>query len=309
VAIDGDDVSVDFRTYYEDAESVLDGSAPLSPYPPLIPLLVAPLTALPLEVVEVIAALLMLACIPAILWVLEVRDWRCYAATLLWAPVFSAVQTGNVSLPLTLGVALAYRWRDDAVRAGIATGVTIAAKLYLWPVALWLAARGRMRALAWTVGAAAAVSLAGWAIVGLGEAEQFGDDFQSDVESLVDRAYTITSILRDVGASPAIAYGVCWAVGAALLVAGARTRDDARSLTLFLAAALVLSPIVWVHYLVALLVPLALLRPRFGPLWLAPLPLWFTPVTDGTVAERVVLLGVLAAMVAACVLSRRPWPS
>ena len=37
-----------------------------------------------------------------------------------------------------------------------------------------------------------------------------------------------------------------------------------------LAAALVASPIVWSHYLVFLLVPIALARPRFDALWLVP---------------------------------------
>ena len=52
-----------------------------------------------------------------------------------------------------------------------------------------------------------------------------------------------------------------------------------RSLGLALAAALVLSPIVWRHFFVLLLVPLALSRPRFDAVWLIPIGLW---VGDGT---------------------------
>jgi hypothetical protein len=50
---------------------------------------------------------------------------------------------------------------------------------------------------------------------------------------------------------------------------GSRKRDVA-TLTLVLAAALAASPIVWVHYFLLLLVPLALTRPRLSPLWLVP---------------------------------------
>jgi hypothetical protein len=40
---------------------------------------------------------------------------------------------------------------------------------------------------------------------------------------------------------------------------------------------LLLSPIVWLHYFVLLLVPLALARPRLTAAWvILPLPLWFS---------------------------------
>ena len=53
--------------------------------------------------------------------------------------------------------------------------------------------------------------------------------------------------------------------------------DDARSFTCAVAATLVLSPIVWLHYLVVLLVPVAITRPRFSVLWLLPVLLWVSP--------------------------------
>jgi hypothetical protein len=78
--------------------------------------------------------------------------------------------------------------------------------------------------------------------------------------------------------SPAtLPWYVSW--GMALLAAAAwvareerRTpRDrDVAALTLVLAAALAASPIVWVHYFLLLLVPLALTRPRLSLLWLVP---------------------------------------
>jgi hypothetical protein len=48
-----------------------------------------------------------------------------------------------------------------------------------------------------------------------------------------------------------------------------RVRDVA-VLTLVLTAALAASPIVWVHYFLLLLVPLALTQPRLSVLWLVP---------------------------------------
>jgi hypothetical protein len=65
-------------------------------------------------------------------------------------------------------------------------------------------------------------------------------------------------------------------VAAGLLVAAAAVarrqgrEGDALALTLCVAAALAASPIVWIHYFVLLLVPLALAQPRFSLLWLVP---------------------------------------
>src|SRR5262249_8812956 len=53
----------------------------------------------------------------------------------------------------------------------------------------------------------------------------------------------------------------------------ARDRDVA-VLTLALAAALAVSPIVWVHYFLLLLVPVALTSPRLSALWFVPLAYW-----------------------------------
>src|SRR5207302_10843254 len=49
-----------------------------------------------------------------------------------------------------------------------------------------------------------------------------------------------------------------------------RHHRDVAVLTLALAAGLAASPIVWVHYFLLLLVPLALTRPRLSPLWFVP---------------------------------------
>ena len=44
----------------------------------------------------------------------SVRDWRIYGVVLLWPAVIEAIQTANASLPLTLLVALMWRYRDRA---------------------------------------------------------------------------------------------------------------------------------------------------------------------------------------------------
>ena len=84
----------------------------------------AVLPAVPLTVVSPVAAdwiatVLVLACLVAALWLLDVRDWRIYGVTLLWPAVIDAYQTANVTLPLMLLVALMWRYRDRRAIAGI----------------------------------------------------------------------------------------------------------------------------------------------------------------------------------------------
>jgi hypothetical protein len=72
--------------------------------------------------------------------------------------------------------------------------------------------------------------------------------------------------------SSAIGTGVMVTSGFVLLYAMVRAamrREDERVFRLSIVAALATSPIVWNHYLVLLVVPLALVRPRFSPAWLA----------------------------------------
>ena len=61
-----------------------------------------------------------------------------------------------------------------------------------------------------------------------------------------------------------------FAAGAMLLAGTWRYR----SFTLALAAALVLSPIVWLDYFALAAVPLALARPRLSVVWFLPLATW-----------------------------------
>ena len=104
------------------------------------------MTVLSVEAAGFVVMALLVVAVLGILWLLGVRDWRCYGLALLWPPVISAIQTGNVTIPLALGAALVWRFRDDARAAGASLGLTLAAKLFLWPLVLWLAFTRRIAA-------------------------------------------------------------------------------------------------------------------------------------------------------------------
>ena len=123
--LDPGSIGFDFRgAYLRAAEEIVDGESPYPPvegfelashnayvYPPLLAFVLIPFTALPADVAVGIGVAAVAALLAATLHVLGVRDWRCYAAALLWAPTVNALHMGSSSALLALAAALAWRWR------------------------------------------------------------------------------------------------------------------------------------------------------------------------------------------------------
>jgi hypothetical protein len=110
-----------------------------------------------------------------------------------------------------------------------------------------------------------------------------------------------------LGLSSAVGQGLTVVLGGGLLVACvvlARRGDDPRSFTCAVAATLALSPIVWLHYLVLLLVPLAIARPRFSIIWLLPILLWSSPRPGYAEGFQTFLPALVAVILVAVVLAR-----
>ncbi len=241
----------------------------------------------------------LIALVPVTLYVLRIRDWRCYGAALLWAPVASAVQTGNLTLPLALCAALAWRCRDS--RAGVPVALATAVKLFMWPLVLWLAATRRWRQTLVAIVLAAVVLLASWAAIGFAGLV----DYPALVRRLntlqAPHSYTLYALGLELGA-PALLAKIVWLAAGLGALAGCvmvgRAGNDRGSFVLAIVASLALSPIVWLHYFALLLVPFAINRARFGLVWLLPIVLWVVPADgNGRAAWQTGLaLAVVAAM-------------
>jgi apolipoprotein N-acyltransferase len=92
---------------------------------------------------------------------------------------------------------------------------------------------------------------------------------------------------------------------AALCVVARRDRQaDATAFLLGVLAILAFSPIVWQHYLVLALVPLAVLHPGFSRIWLVPSLLWLTPDSSNVARPREL---VMFAVVLGAVSARGLW--
>jgi Glycosyltransferase family 87 len=277
----------DLEVFLNAAEKVTHFASPYAyaadqtfAYPPLLAWLVAPLQPLGLTAAAVIWAVVSLGAIGLALWWLELRDWRCYALVGVFMFTRSAVSLGTVEALLLLAVAAAWRWRDRVVEPAAAVGLAVVLKLFLWPLAVWLALTGRIRAALLAVAVAVIAAAVSWAAIGFagigsypGVLRRLADDESTSSYSVVAlgvRAHMPLLAARIVAVLVALAL----LAAAAWLARNSRRtpRDrDVATFTLCLAAAFAASPIVWVHYFLLLLVPLVLARPRLSLLWLVPL--------------------------------------
>jgi Glycosyltransferase family 87 len=265
-------------------------------------LLGVPFTALPVVIAEWVWLCCMLAAGALALRLAGARDWRVYAAAALAAPVVSSLYYGAVELLLMLGLAACWRWRDHAGRAGAALGAIVALKLIALPLVIWLVATRRWAAAAVSVGVAGALAVAGWGLMGFRGLAGYPHllSLLTEIESA--RGYSAVAWAGALGAGPATAalapcaLGLCL-VGAVAIVSRRGRSSDATLFFLAVLAVLAFSPIVWQHSLALLLVPLAVVRPRFHLVWTLPVLLWSTPDTADLVpAFR---LGVCVLVVAA----------
>ena len=292
------DAVVHNRDAYEAPGADLsDRSNLLWPMAAVLP--VVPLTELSPGTADWVATVLVIAALAAALWLLDVRDWRIYGVVLLWPATIEAIQTANASLPLTLLVALMWRYRDRAAIAGLALGYGIAVKLFLWPLAVWLALVGRVRAAAVAALVAAASLLL---LVPFIDIPDYVRLLRRLAQTFEHESYTLFALLSDLGVPDTAARVATIALGLGVLALAWRRR----SLGLAIAAALCLSPIVWRHFFVLLLVPLALSRPRFDAVWLIPIGLWVGDGTfNGAPWQTACVLGLVALTFALCELRPR----
>jgi alpha-1,2-mannosyltransferase len=309
------DAAIDFQAaYYPAAHRLLTGLSPYAVshqdivggtafvYPALSAIVLAPFALLGSGFAAVLITLLCLACVPATLYVLAVRDARLYAAALLWLPVFSGWQTANLTLPLMLLIALTWRHRERPVVAGLLTAAAISLKPFVWPLALWLLATRRFRAAAASVVWAVALNLLAWALIGVDELHAFLRVSSRVTGALWNGGYGLPALASHIGLgrgpSGALLVVASAAVGCAVIYSGLFRRRDRAALTLAVALMLVASPLVRSHYYALLLIPCALQRPRPGWVWLAPILMWVcAPAQDVAGWQAGVAWALTAGMV------------
>ena len=307
--------------YVPAAEAVLHGHSPYPGlhdpilddqkgyvYPPQLLLVLVPLTPLPVGVAGSLVAVFMLALLLLTLRVLDVRDARCYAAALLWVPSVSGVLLSNVSIPMALALAVLWRYRNVVWPSALALGLSASAKVLLWPMFVWMLATRRYRGSLLAVAIGVIVTLAAWAAIGFDGLTSYPSLLRRLSEIQAHRSYSIVGMASALGLGESVGRALTVLVGVGLLTACvmfAKRDDEPRSFTCAVAATLALSPIVWLHYLVLLLVPLAVSRPRFSVIWLLPVLLWVSP-KPGYAEGIATFMPALAAVILVAVMLARP---
>lgn len=311
-------VTADFgRAYYPAAEKVLAGER-IYPgdefefesgyiieyvYPPLTAVALTPWTALPVDVASVLFSALLLLVPAAVLGVVGVRDWRCYGLAYLFAPVPHSLLTGNVTIALALAAALTWRFRDRPVTSGVSLGVGLATKIILWPLLFWLVAALRFMAAVWTLAVAGLVVVVSWAAIRFDYVREYPEMVLRLSDQQDERSYSLYALGVELGLPSTMAKGLWLSFGIGLLLGVAvlaRGGQERRAFVLAIAAAIALSPIVWIHYFSLLLVALAVSQPRLGPAWFLALPMHFVVVDgayNGSTFQTVAVLGLAAGII------------
>jgi Glycosyltransferase family 87 len=283
-SVSHDTLAFDFHhSFWRTGHSVLTGNFAYNPhfdgtfdpwvYPPLTAVLFAPFGALPVSLAVGIYTAIGILAVFFALWAFGVRDRRCYGAAFLWPPVLAAVQSGNLSLVLLGGLGLMWALRTRPFPLGVTMAVLVTSKLFIAPVCLWLLVTRRYRAAAWSAVAFVVLNVTAWFAIGAGSLGAYIDLVQRHTRGEEWDTYTLKVLAARLGLpAPFGTAATLLAVAAILAAWWMRHRaDDRATLATTVLVSLVISPIVWLHYLALLLVPVALMRRSLSWIWLVPL--------------------------------------
>jgi hypothetical protein len=301
----------DFRFAYSAAgHRVLDGVSPYTwsaadfrqglafVYPALSAVMFAPLSLLPRTLGDVLFTFVAIGLVPITLRMLGVRDWRAYGIAMLWMPVFSGWMTANESLFLMFGMACLWKRRDSPLMAGLLVAVMISLKPLMWPLVLWLLVTRRWRASGYSVVIGLALNLAAWGVVGFSQIGAYLQAAGTDTSDAWRTGFGVPALLGHFGVGRNTGIVVMVVISILLVAAvvhrGFFRHDQISALTLTVALALVSSPLLWGHYVVFLLVPLAVLRPRLDWVWALPVLMWITQPAEAVHTGQEIFVWVAA---------------
>jgi hypothetical protein len=282
----------DFRgTLWDPAKAILSGHSPYPPphpaalrtgnpsvYPPAVMLVVIPLTVLPWSAALAVWLALTILAAGTAFWLLGVRDRVVYLVALCSAPFLIGFVYGNLTVLLLLGLAIAWRWRDRPGITGAAVAALIVAKVFLWPLLIWLVVTRRLRAAAYAGGFAVLAGVGSWAIIGFDGFRSYPALLRALDNVYSSRTQSLAALWLRLGLSQTEAVVLALLAGITILGVGTRlarrTDGDRRMYSAAVLAAIVASPLSWIHYYSLLLVTLVLYRRTATRVWYLPSLYW-----------------------------------
>jgi hypothetical protein len=259
-------------------------------YPPPFAVAMVPLLALPDDLARVLWFLAMALCLPAGAALLPVDRRVRWLIVLLGAlnwPFLYSVKLGQVGPLLFLILAAAWRWRDRAGPLGAAIALGTLIKIQPGLLIPWAAVTRRFPAAVAAVLVAVAVAAVATVATGWGAWLDYVA-LLGRVSSAVTTLHNCSpgAVLYQAGAPEALASlvqmaSMALAAGAVLLAW--RFASPEASLAVTVVASQLLTPLLWDHYAVLLLLPTAWLLER-GRTWAVIFPLagWISLFDSGS---------------------------
>jgi len=308
----GEGWGYDYQAYADAAVRLADGGSlyqaetldgPYRPgpyglymYAPPLGIAIAPLTGLELDtgvalwfLLHVTALAVACALMPV---PLPVRLATFGVAALSFAVTRDLV-LGNISVLLLVPLAAAWHWLDRPL-GSIAQAVAMSVRPMLGVLLIWQLLRRQWRAVAWTVGAGLVLIALTLPVVGLdGYLDYLTVLRNLSGVSGVEFNYDLSSTSLTLGSDETVAsLALLGGYALAIVAIGLSLRRDREvGFMVTITASLLLSPLLWDHYLVMLVLPAAFLAARGRP-WALALPLlsWLPAILLPFVVIAAVLL-------------------
>jgi hypothetical protein len=273
-------------------------------YPAATHVAATPFALIPFQPAMALYVVLSVAAIVGALWILGVRDWRCYGIVFASLPVIQGVKLGGLTPFLLLALAVLWRFRDDVRRSALAGTAMIAAKLFLWPMIVWQFGTGRRTAARWSIVGAGAATVVAWALIDFHGMTGYPHLLATLTHLEQHHGESLTAFGSNIGLGATSSRALAGVFGIAFLLASVvlgRRGADAAAYGVALAAAFMLTPIVWPQYFMLAFVPIAIARPRLSVAWMIPIVAWVVPEAADAPAAQALYQAILLASVAVAV--------
>jgi alpha-1,2-mannosyltransferase len=281
----------DYRAYDLAVDRLLAGQSMYDPnaqstgsfglffYPPPFALLILPFALLPTDLGVWAWTAALAAASAAAVWLLPVATrvrWIVLLLAALSWPLVYAIKLGQVGPMLLLLFAVAWRWLDRPWPVGIAAGLGTAIKIQPALLVGWALVTGRRRAALVAVAVAGALAVLATVIAGpqswVDEASLLG---RVSRPVLTPNAFGFGRLAYEAGLSESLATIVHWANLALVVALVALVVWRGSTVASFLSVAIAsqfATPVLWDHYALILLLPVAWLIDR-GQWWAGAIPL------------------------------------
>ncbi|HUG30635.1 MAG TPA: glycosyltransferase family 87 protein [Candidatus Limnocylindria bacterium] len=271
--------------YDPDAQST--GSFGLFFYPPPFAMLVVPFAVLPTDIAVWAWTIGLVVVSVAAIWLLPVSARVRWVVLLLAAlswPLVYAIKLGQVGPVLLLTFAVGWRWMDRPVALGVSAALGAVIKIQPALLIPWAVLTGRRRAALVAVVVGGALALAATVVAGpqawLDEISLLG---RVSRPVLTEHALGFGRLAYEAGASESLATLIHWANFALVLAVVALVTWRGSAVASYLAVVIAsqfATPVLWDHYALVLLLPVAWLLQR-GEWWAALIPLVTATVLVG----------------------------